>query len=100
MISNNNLMRSAGSPTRRKGRRLLSLGAASIVIASTAGSGGGGVRVDGVLWPKYTAPAHLTVWSFGGEPDTDLAIKAFEKVYPNVKVTIQDVGGAQHNMRS
>src|SRR3954452_2120345 len=79
----------------------LCLGVAAIVAAcggsddggSSGGgtSGGGGTAAKKVdMAAELKKPANITVWAW--TPGTAEAVKMFEKAYPNIHVTLQNVG--------
>ena len=70
--------------------------AALLTGCSTSTSGGqgnatgGGKSLDGIKWPTYKGSTTLTVWDW--TPDTKY-IPLFKKMYPNIKINLQNVGG-------
>jgi multiple sugar transport system substrate-binding protein len=61
--------------------------------AGSSGSGtGGGVTIDGIKWPVYKGNTTLTVWTWAGAPQTTEVVPQFEKIYPNIKVNVENVG--------
>ena len=54
----------------------------------SGGGGGSTKKVD--MAAELKKPANITVWAW--TPGTDVAVKMFEKAYPNIKVKLQNVG--------
>src|SRR4051795_11663733 len=57
-------------------------------VNSGLGGSSGAKKVD--MAAELKKPANITVWAW--TPGTDEAVKMFEKAYPNIHVTLQNVG--------